>query len=390
MTKLTPIFQTPSIDLYNGDCLEVLRQLPNDSVDCCTTSPPYFQLRDYSTATWEGGNPDCDHVANPKATKKFGNEDFNKGRPSREETKTAGYYRDRCPKCDAVRVDHQVGIEPTVGEYIDKLQTIFLEVQRVLKPTGTCWVNLGDTYAGSGKGATNKPKNQKETYVPSTTDAHLKNRDKSVKAKSMYLIPERFAIAAQEIGFIIRNRVIWSKKAPMPSSVKDRMTCAHEIVYFMTKSPDYNYDYEAVRQPAKTDENQRKLQPRGSQPNQFRAIGGNPQQSHVFSEDGFRNMWDVWHLSPDPIPDLHFATWPREIPRRAILAGCPPDGVVLDIFAGSGTTLMVAKDLGRRAIGIELNPEYCKIISKRCGQLTIFDALRDRDLKLNQENLQSV
>lgn len=376
MKTILPIFQTTQIDLYNGDCLSILRQLPSDSVDCCITSPPYFNLRDYSTATWEGGDRDCDHVANPKATKKFGNPEFNENRPSREETKTHGYYADICPKCGSVKVDHQVGIEATVGEYIDKLQTIFLEVQRVLKPTGTCWVNLGDSFSGSGKGATNKTTNQKEVYVPSTADAHLQNRDKSVRAKSLYLVPQRAAIAFQESGWIIRNEVIWSKRSPMPTSKKDAMTVAHETIWFMTKSPKYYYDYEAVRQPSKTDENQRKLQPRGSQPNQFRAINGNPQQSHIFAEDGLRNLWDVWELSPDPVPDAHFATYPSEIPRRAILAGCPPDGVVLDIFAGSGTTLMVAKELGRKAIGIELNRDYCtKIIAKRCGQLTIFGAI---------------
>jgi DNA modification methylase len=346
MKTILPIFQTPQIDLYNGDCLSILRQLPSDSVDCCITSPPYFNLRDYSTATWEGGDRDCDHVANPKATKKFGNPEFNENRPSREETKTPGYYADICPKCGAVKVDHQVGIEPTVGEYIDKLQTIFLEVQRVLKPTGTCWVNLGDSFAGSGKGATNKTTNQKEVYVPSTADAHLQNRDKSVRAKSLYLVPQRAAIAFQETGWIIRNEVIWSKRSPMPTSKKDAMTVAHETIWFMTKEPKYYYDYEAVKQSS----------------------------SDPLLET--HNLWDVWHLSPDPCSEAHFATWPREIPIRAILAGCPPDGVVLDIFAGSGTTLMVAKELGRKAIGIELNRDYCtKIIAKRCDQLTIFGAI---------------
>jgi len=346
---MIPIFQTPQIDLYNGDCLETLKQLPSESVDCCITSPPFYRLRDYSTATWEGGDRDCDHVANPKATKKFRIPEFNENRPSREETKTPGYYADTCPKCGAVKVDHQVGIEPTVGEYIDKLQTIFLEVQRVLKPTGTCWVNLGDSFAGSGKtSGTNSLQNQ----VSLKTHAHVQNRDKSVRAKSLYLVPQRAAIAFQESGWIIRNEVCWSKAAPMPSSKKDAMTVAHETIWFMTKSPKYYYDYEAVKQPS----------------------------SDPLLET--RNLWDVWHLSPDPCSEAHFATYPSEIPRRAILAGCPPDGVVLDPFAGSGTTLMVAKELGRKAIGIELNRDYCtKIIAKRCGQLTIFGVIAGDKLK---------
>lgn len=337
---MLPYFKTPQLTLYNSDCLEGLKQLPDDSIDCCITSPPYYALRDYETATWEGGDPDCDHVANPNATKKFGNPEFNKGRPSREATKTHGYYADICPLCGAEKVDYQVGIEPTVKDYIAKLQTIFEEVKRVLKPTGTCWVNLGDSFGGSGKGATNKPTNQKESYVSRPDDAHTKIKDFSIRPKSLCLIPQRFAIACAESGWIIRNEVIWSKAAPMPTSKKDAMTVAHEQIWFMVKSPKYFYDYEAT-----------KAIPNG------------------------RNLWDVWHLSPDPCPDAHFATFPREIPRRAILAGCPPDGVVLDPFAGSGTTLMAAKDLGRKAIGFELNPDYCAITAKRCNQLTIFGAL---------------
>lgn len=339
---LKPYFQTPQLTLYNNDCLTGLKALPDDSIDCCISSPPYYGLRDYGTATWHGGDPDCDHVANPKATKTFGNPEFNDRRPSREATKTPGYYADICPKCGAEKVDYQVGIEPTVADYIASLQEIFNEVKRVLKPTGTCWVNLGDSFGGSGKGATKdgikSPKTKAGTFIPSTDDAHMKVKDISIRPKSLCLVPQRFAIAALESGWIIRNEVIWSKAAPMPTSKKDAMTVAHETIWFMVKQPRYFYDCEAVRRPT-------------------------------------GNLWDVWHLSPDPVPDAHFATYLREIPRRAILAGCPPDGVVLDPFAGSGTTLMVAKDLGRQAIGFELNPDYCAIAAKRCNQLTIFGAM---------------
>jgi len=390
-TNLTPIFQTPQIDLYNGDCLETLKQLPSESIDCCITSPPFYRLRDYSTATWEGGDRDCDHVANPKATKKFGNPEFNENRPSREETKTPGYYADICPKCGAVKVDHQVGIEPTVGEYIDKLQTIFLEVQRVLKPTGTCWVNLGDSFSGSGKGAmangTIAASGKQLTNKGSCEGSRQKDRSEElsgIRRKSLLLVPQRAAIAFQESGWIIRNEVCWSKAAPMPSSKKDAMTVAHETIWFMTKEPKYYYDYEAVKQP-NADPSRTNYKPGRSTYTEGNVHGFGDDRTK--RNDGFekyangatcngRNLWDVWHLSPDPCSEAHFATWPREIPRRAILAGCPPDGVVLDIFAGSGTTLMVAKELGRKAIGIELNRDYCtKIIPKRCGQLTIFGAI---------------
>jgi site-specific DNA-methyltransferase (cytosine-N4-specific) len=368
-------FQTPQLTLYQGDCLEILRQIPDNSIDCCCTSPPYFGLRDYETAQWLVGDPDCDHVANPNATKTFGNPEFNENRPSRSATKTPGYYADICPKCGAEKVDYQVGIEPTVHDYIDKLQTIFREVYRVLKPTGTCWVNLGDSFSGSGKGATNKITNQKEVYVPNTDSPHVKVKDFSIPNKSLCLIPQRFALAALESGWIIRNEVIWSKAAPMPTSKKDAMTVAHETIWFMVKSPKYFYDYEAVKEPSSDVQKGRGRNDHawtnGSVPGQtpHKGLKNIPQTCDV------RNLWDVWHLPPDPVPEAHFACYPREIPKRAIMAGCPPDGVVLDPFTGSGTTLMVAKDMGRRAVGIELNPNYCAIAQKRCNQLTIFQEL---------------
>lgn len=367
---MQPYFQTPQLTLYNNDCLTGLKALPDDSIDCCISSPPYYGLRDYGTATWHGGDPDCDHVANPKATKQFGNPEFNENRPSREATKTPGYYAaDTCPKCGAEKVDYQVGIEPTVADYIASLQEIFNEVKRVLKPTGTCWVNLGDSFGGSGKGATAKKQGQKEVYVPSPDDAHMKVKDFSIRPKSLCLVPQRFAIAALESGWIIRNEVIWSKAAPMPTSKKDAMTVAHEIIWFMVKKPRYFYDYEAVKEPSCFP--RPRTQKNGESTVEMKLRGVDTQCGTAET----RNLWDVWHLSPDPCPDAHFATFPREIPRRAILAGCPPDGVVLDPFAGSGTTLMVAKDLGRKAIGFELNPNYCAIAAKRCNQLTIFGAL---------------
>jgi site-specific DNA-methyltransferase (cytosine-N4-specific) len=371
-------FQTPQLTLHQGDCLEILRQIPDNSIDCCVTSPPYHLQRDYETAQWLGGDPNCDHVANPNATKTFGNPEFNENRPSRSATKTPGYYADICPKCGAEKVDYQVGIEPTVHAYIDKLQTIFREVYRVLKPTGTCWVNLGDSFSGSGKGATNKVTNQKEVYVPNTDSPHVKVKDFSIPNKSLCLIPQRFALAALESGWIIRNEVIWSKAAPMPTSKKDAMTVAHETIWFMVKSPKYFYDYEAVKEPcARKYEDGPGYGGLANRKNQKYSVVGNMGSgpNAKVSPDGNRNLWDVWHLSPDPVPDAHFACYPREIPKRAILAGCPPDGVVLDPFTGSGTTLMVAKDLGRRAVGIELNPNYCAIAQKRCNQLTIFQEL---------------
>lgn len=355
---MTPYFKTPSLTIFNGDCLSILSQIPSNSIDCCVTSPPYFRQRDYGTATWDGGDPNCDHVANPKATKKFGNQEFNKNRPSRDATKTLGYYADIYPKCGAKKVDHQIGIEPSVQEYIDNLKSVFLQVQRVLKPSGTCWVNLGDTY----------------------------------HKKSLCLVPQRFAIAMQESNWIIRNEVIWSKRSPMPSSKKDGMTNSHETIWFMTKSEKYYYNYEAVKQPlAESTFGRVPVVFGGNKGKIFNSLlqkddpsfrNGSEQMGRIYdykesNADGKRNLWSVWELSPDPVPEAHFASYPREIPRRAILAGCPLNGVVLDPFLGSGRTAEVAKELNRRAIGIDLNSDYCAIAAKRCGQLTIFDVLKE-------------
>lgn len=378
---MEPYFQTPSVTLYNEECLRGLKQLPDESVDCCVTSPPYYGLRSYATAKWHGGDPDCDHVADPTATKKFGNPEFNENRPSREATKTPGYCADIYPKCGAIKEDLQIGMESSVAEYIGSLSMIFAEVMRVLKPTGSLWVNLGDSYSGSSK----QSEPRIGVVIGSGGKPECRNRNGTgsqigVKPKSLMLVPQRMAIALQDQGWIIRNEIIWSKKAPLPSSAKDRMTPAHEIIWFCVKNPKYWYDADAVKVPAACADpkstNYRKNGKSDRRSNDQVCVGGKPGfGDEMWHQPEYRNLWDVWHLSPDPCPDAHFATFPREIPRKAILASCPPGGVVLDPFSGSGTTLMVAKDLGRKAIGFELSEEYCKIIAKRCSQLTIFDAL---------------
>ncbi len=391
---MEPYFQTPSVTLYNEECLRGLKELPGESVDCCVTSPPYYGLRSYATAKWHGGDPDCDHVADPTATKKFGNPEFNENRPSREATKTPGYYADVCPKCGAIKEDLQIGNESSVAEYIGKLSMIFKEVQRVLKPTGTFWVNLGDSYSTHRAGKCSDPMGKsnlagvKTQTVARDCKENQSYRNASIPEKNLMLVPQRMAIALQDQGWIIRNEICWSKASPMPESVKDRCTRAHETIWFCTKNPKYWYDADAVKEPlanstygrGKVDfggNKGRNYQPKPDDPN-FRNGSEQWGRTYDYTEsngDGKRNLWDVWHLSPDPVPDAHFACFPRAIPRKAILASCPPGGVVLDPFSGSGTTLMVAKDLGRKAIGFELSEEYCKIIAKRCSQLTIFDAL---------------
>jgi DNA modification methylase len=199
--------------IHIGDCLQTLKELPDRSVDCIITSPPYYGLRDYGTATWEGGSEDCDHKA-PHSNKLFGNPRFNENRPSRAATQTVG-YRDVCGKCGARRIDSQIGLEPTFQEYIVKLVAIFRECRRVLKDTGTLWLNLGDKYLN----------------------------------KQLLLLPHRVAIALQDDGWVLRQEIVWEKSNVTPESVKDRCTRSHEMIFTFAKAAKrYSYDKTAIKE----------------------------------------------------------------------------------------------------------------------------------------------
>ena len=232
----------------------------------------------------------------------------------------------------------QIGLEATVAEYISKLVEVFEEVRRVLRSDGVCWLNLGDSYQN----------------------------------KSLCLVPQKVAIALHDAGWFVRSEIIWHKQAPMPESVRDRPTKAHEPIWMLTKSDRYWFDIEAVKEKSTSQIMPGAYSHRGKEAYQ-KASGVNA-NSQLFSRknDGFRNMRDVWTLPPSPNPEAHFATFVPEIPRRCILASCPQNGTVLDPFIGSGTTAFVAKELGRKAIGIDLNPDYLALAADRCSQLTIF------------------
>ena len=323
--------------IINGDALSTLKTLPDQSVDCCVTSPPYYKLRDYG-------------------------------------------------------VDGQIGLENTVREYIDNLTAVFMEVYRVLKNNGTLWLNMGDCYSGSKKGRNADGHSIKE-------NPNRKNMTEKIggiipiaadfKRKDLIGISWLLALSLQSEGWYLRQDVIWYKPNCMPESVKDRCTRSHEYIFLLSKSPKYYFDYEGIKEPAVGFD---KSSPRGSKgtltPNSGRRKGNNKsfRGSGVYTNNrsydnsankekltignttndtGLRNRRDVWSISSKGYKGMHFATFPPDLAKNCIIAGCPDGGVVLDPFFGSGTVGVVAKANHRGFIGIELNPEYIDLAKSR-------------------------
>ena len=376
--------------LYQGDALETLKQMEDESIHCCVTSPPYWGLRDYG-------------------------------------------------------VDGQLGLEPTPDEYVAKMVEVFREVKRVLKPEGTLWLNLGDTYAAN-----------RGYQVPQTKDAGTKRDSKEfnhmsmnsgqigLKPKDLIGIPWRVALALQADGWWLRSDIIWAKGNPMPESVTDRPTRAHEYIFLLSKSSKYYYDNEAIKEDAKPESEKRYKSTFHTGKKEISGQGrpGNASNTPGYKKwTGKRNKRSVWTITTKPFKEAHFAVFPPEIPETCIKAGtsekgcCPKCGspwervverkrlkrnefapsdpryrpnayqgaygdingkgdagyietstigwqptctcginetvpcTVLDPFAGAGTTLWVAEQLGVNSIGIELNPEYCEIIRRRMAGL---------------------
>lgn len=286
-----------------GDSLSVLRGIHTDSVDCVITSPPYYGLRDY-------------------------------GMPG------------------------QIGLEVTYQEYIEKLCDIFDEIARVLKKTGTCWVNLGDSYAGSRKGYGDTQPDPK--FGKGRVRILRQQKNQGIPNKSLMQIPARFAMAMVDRGWILRQEIVWAKPNPMPESVKDRCTRSHEYIFMFTRSRKYWYDAEAIKTPSKDPTDDRGK--RGGQKRKPTALVNGIRSSGIYP---MANRRSVWSVGVKPYKGAHFAVYPEELCTLPIRAGCPKGGTVLDPFMGSGTTLVVAKREGRQGIGIELNPEYIEIAKSR-------------------------
>ena len=261
-----------------GDCIESMKGLDDQSVNCCVTSPPYFGLRDYG-------------------------------------------------------VDGQIGLEQTPEEYVAKMVEVFREVRRVLRDDGTLWLNLGDSYG---------------------------------KDKNRLLVPARCALALQADGWLLRDEIVWHKPRTTPAPVKDRTCAAHEIIYMFAKGPRYYYDYLAIEEPSKY-AGAIKKNVRGAQG----PVAGSDTKyaGRDVTVRDTRRKRSVWSVSPSPYKGAHFATFPPALIEPCILAGCPADGVVLDPFAGSGTTAEVSARNGRDSVMIEINPEYAMMIHHRMSKL---------------------
>ena len=352
-------------EIIIGNCLDVLKGMDDESVDVVVTSPPYWALRDYGSdpVIW-GGSAECQHQWEEHVEPARGgtSENANVGANKDGEANNRGHptVTQYCTKCGAWK--GQLGLEPSPYEYIDHLMMIFDEAKRVLKPTGACWVNIGDTYNGNKKGNTDTVKNGKVS-----TDTFAKQEAKGIPPKSLCQIPSRFAIAMTDRGWILRNSVIWQKPNVMPQSCKDRFTVDYEMFYFFTKSTEYYFQQqlEPVSEVSlKRAEYGWKSKKANLGPNADSGVDLDEMGTRFVNPDG-RNMRTTWTIPTSGSHEEHVAMFPVALIETPIKACCPPDGVVLDPFCGSGTVLQYCFDKDIRAIGIEITPAYEEIIKRR-------------------------
>lgn len=361
---MTPYYDDEQARFYLGDVREVLRSMPDGSVDMCVTSPPYWSLRDYGIepSVW-GGEADCAH--------EWGLID---GHPAIE----SGAF---CQRCGAWRGCLGLETEPTL--FVEHIVEVFREVRRVMADDGTLWLNLGDSFAGSwgaqGRQGTNGQMASRSVVQARSIDAHPQRLSGTgstanmpgVKPKDLVGIPWLVAFALRADGWWLRQDIIWSKPNPMPESVTDRCTKAHEYLFLLSKRERYYYDQEAIRERAAFPDGAGNTRPY-EVPNQREGDNHNFSGSlHKIDARETRNKRSVWSIPTSPFPEAHFATFPPDLVKPCILAGSRIGGTVLDAFLGSGTTAMVAKSLGRRAVGIDLNPEYLDMARRRCAQMAL-------------------
>lgn len=324
-----------TVTILKGDCREVLGTLPAESVHCVVTSPPYFGLRDYGVAG-------------------------------------------------------QIGLEASPDAFVDELVAVFRDVRRVLRDDGTVWLNLGDSYATAGTRQGNdgdslgRQRRDEHRTTARIKDARSKQATNSAadfaaphrnligfKNKDLIGVPWRVAFALQADGWYLRQDIIWSKPNPMPESVRDRCTKAHEYLFLLSKSERYYYDADAIAEPISDHPVTAARNGRADKglvgPSALWGTGfgqsGKGQHDRAAAEN--RNRRSVWNVATLPFPDAHFATFPPALIEPCILAGCPKGGTVLDPFGGAGTTGLVADRLGRNAILIELNPDYAAMAERR-------------------------
>lgn len=279
--------------ILEGDCLEKLKELPDGIVDCCVTSPPYYGLRDYGTGTWVGGDPNCNH----------------------EEAKYS-----ICPRCGAVREDMQIGLEDTPEEYVEKLVSVFREVRRVLKDDGTLWLNIGDSYSGSGRGPAGNLDKVNDPRNMTNSQSNKPIVPFGCKPKDLIGIPWMLAFALRNDGWYLRQDIIWAKPNPMPESVKDRCTKSHEYLFLLSKHQKYYFDHEAIQEDAVTEPAVRDKNAEGYQADYAKGNRFSP-GARVFGENGKRNKRDVWLIPVQALREEHFATYPEKLVEPCVLAG---------------------------------------------------------------------
>jgi DNA modification methylase len=331
------------VKIITGDCRDVLKTLPDESVHCCVTSPPYWGLRDYGTATWEGGDAECDHKPEPKMRKFTNGRGEGIGDDYAGTNLTSWTTRDAtpkgiCPKCGARRIDSQIGLEPDFNAYIATMVEVFREVRRVLRADGTLWLNLGDSYAGSWSGNSMRPNGgSQRDGVPGfqPLDDRVPSRNGStcgLKPKDLCGIPWRVAFALQADGWWLRQDIIWSKPNPMPESVTDRCTKAHEYLFLLSKSARYFYDAEAIKE-ENADQNKEPAEKIRREHAKLAAerrdggtsINGAGVNSAKFNGLG-RNKRSVWEVATAPFSEAHFATFPPALIEPCIKAGTSEKG----------------------------------------------------------------
>jgi DNA modification methylase len=354
--------QAGPVRLYLGDARQVLAAMPDESVDCIVTSPPFWSLRDYGTGTWHGGDTRCPHPA------------------------VARVDGTRCPTCDAAWVDAQYGLEPTVEQYVARLVAVFDEARRVLTPTGTLWLNLGDSYAGGARRGYDTGSGITPGRLPGT-----RNRS-PLPPKNLIGVPWRVAFALQATGaWWLRNAIIWAKTNPMPESVRDRLSATYELLFLLTRSDTYYFNLDPIRLPLKHPQaadgsrvfggvnkaatggvgaTARRRGARYGTPGKYAAedLGVEPGagrgnlrpvgHAHTAAHPKGRNPGDVWHIATRPYRGAHVAPFPIDLPLRAIAAGCPPGATVLDPFSGAATTGLAALQLGSSYIGIDISAAF--------------------------------
>jgi len=354
-----------------GDCREIMRKWASQGVKAqtCITSPPYYGLRDYGTAKWEGGDPDCEHsISMPTKW----NDPKRGTKVLRPEVGHRGGSSSNCHICGAKRIDEQLGLEDTPEEYINNMVEVFRCVWDVLEDDGTLWVNIGDSYCNSNGFARASPEYQREgrNNMPANDRKLDKLHATGLKTKDLIGIPWMLAFALRADGWYLRQDIVWSKPNPMPESVQDRCTKAHEYIFLLSKSHKYHFDHVAIKEPLKGEPESRDKNAEGYQADYAKGDRFSKGE-RVFGADGMANKRSVWTVNTKPYSGAHFAVFPTELIEPCILAGAPLGGIVLDPFMGSGTTAQVAKDLGRQYIGCELNPEYGKLQKKRTAQFAL-------------------